>query len=88
MAILGGIVVRGRSVRPDGFFAWWLPVSMADTAGFLSSFLLITSLFILFSDLLPKRLGMAEPERLALRLHAPMLLCICLLRPLVWFYRC
>ena len=90
VAILGGIVGEGAlSPSLTAFFAWWLPVSMADTAGFLSSFLLITSLFILFSDLLPKRLGMAEPERLALRLHAPMLLCMALLRPLVWFYsRC
>ena len=90
VAILGGIVGEGAlSPSLTAFFAWWLPTSAAQTAGFLCSFLLITSLFILFSDLLPKRLGMAEPEQWALRLHRPMLLCMTLLRPLVWFYsRC
>ncbi|GAB3430873.1 hemolysin family protein [Giesbergeria sinuosa] len=90
VAILGGIVGEGAlSPYLTDFFGWWLPMPAAQTAGFLSSFLLITSLFILLSDLLPKRLGMAEPERLALRLHRPMLLWMALLRPLVWFYsRC
>lgn len=87
VAILGGIVGEGAlSPSLTDFFSWWLPTPAAQTAGFLSSFLLITSLFILLSDLLPKRLGMAEPERLALRLHRPMLLWMTLLRPLVWFY--
>ena len=75
VAILGGIVGEGAlSPYLTAFFGWWLPVAAAETAGFLVSFLLITSLFILLSDLLPKRLGMAEPERLALRVHAP---CCC-----------
>jgi CBS domain containing-hemolysin-like protein len=60
--------------------------STAQTAGFMVSFLVITSLFILFADLFPKRLGMAEPERIAVRLAPPMAWCMALLRPLVWFY--
>lgn len=87
VAILGGIVGEG-AIRPylTVFFDWWLPAAAVHTASFLAAFLLITSLFILLSDLLPKRLGMAQPERLALRLHQPMLWCMTLLRPLVWFY--
>ena len=90
VAILGGIVGEGAlSPHFSRFFGWWLPQSTAQTAGFLSSFLVITSLFILFSDLFPKRLGMAEPERLAMRVSQPMAVCMALLRPLVWFYsRC
>ena len=64
----------------------WLSESTAEKAGFLVSFLVITSLFILFADLFPKRLGMAEPERLVVRLAQPMAWCTTLLRPLVWFY--
>ena len=90
VAILGGIVGEGAlSPHFSQLFGWWLAPSTAQTAGFLCSFLVITSLFILFSDLFPKRLGMAEPERLALRVSQPMALCMALLRPLVWFYsRC
>ena len=90
VAILGGIVGEGAlSPYFTEFFALWLSATSSLTAGFLSSFLLVTSLFILFSDLFPKRLGMAMPERLAIRVSGPMAVCMTLLRPLVWFYsRC
>jgi len=87
VAILGGIVGEGAlSPHFSGLLALWLSESTAQTAGFLASFAVITSLFILFSDLFPKRLGMAHPERLAIRLAPPMAWCMALLRPLVWFY--
>ncbi|MFZ2389130.1 MAG: hemolysin family protein, partial [Polaromonas sp.] len=87
VAILGGIVGEGAlSPHFSAFFALWLEAPTAQTAGFLSSFLVLTSLFILFSDLFPKRLGMATPERLAIRVSRPMAVCMTLLRPLVWFY--
>ena len=58
----------------------------AQTVGFLASFVVITSLFILFSDLFPKRLGMAEPENMVVRLAQPMVFLMTVMRPLVWFY--
>ena len=87
VAILGGIVGEGAlSPHFSTLFEVWMAESTAQTAGFMVSFLIITSLFILFADLFPKRLGMAEPERLAVRLAQPMAWCMTLLRPLVWFY--
>ena len=87
VAILGGIVGEGAlSPHFTALAGLWLSESSAQTAGFLASFLIITSLFILFSDLFPKRLGMANPERLVVRLAQPMAWCTTLLRPLVWFY--
>ena len=87
VAILGGIVGEGAlSPHFSELFALWMSGPTAERAGFLASFLIITSLFILFADLFPKRLGMAEPERLVIRLAQPMAWCMTLLRPLVWFY--
>ena len=87
VAILGGIVGEGAlSPHFTAFFSLWLGEPTAQTAGFFASFLVVTSLFILFSDLFPKRLGMAMPERLALHVSQPMAVCTTLLRPLVWFY--
>lgn len=87
VAILGGIVGEGAlSPHFTAFFSLWLSEPTAQTAGFFASFLVVTSLFILFSDLFPKRLGMAMPERLALHVSQPMAVCTTLLRPLVWFY--
>lgn len=57
-----------------------------DTLSFILSFLTITSVFILFADLLPKRLAMIAPEKLALRVVGPMRFCIALFKPVVWFF--
>ncbi|HRA15407.1 MAG TPA: CNNM domain-containing protein, partial [Giesbergeria sp.] len=87
VAILGGIVGEGAlSPYFSALMELWVSSSTAQTVGFLASFTLITSLFILFSDLFPKRLGMARPERLAVSLVQPMAWCITLLRPVVWLY--
>lgn len=51
-----------------------------------ASFLTITTLFIVFADLIPKRLAMTAPEQVALRVVSPMQLCIRVLKPAVWFF--
>ena len=87
VAILAGIVGEA-AVRPDlgalvqhlGDAAW------AGTLASLLSFFLVTGLFILFADLMPKRFAMTHPERVAVRVVRPMMLMIFLLKPLVWFF--
>ena len=87
VAILGGIVGEGAlSPHFTALSGLWLPDASAQTVGFLASFVVITSLFILFSDLFPKRLGMAEPENMVVRLPQPMVFLMTVMRPLVWFY--
>lgn len=88
VAILGGIVGEG-AMSPLFADLWrWLDLDegQARTAGFLVSFVLTTSLFILFADLFPKRLGMTQPEALAMRVVRPMQACMTLFKPLVWVY--
>lgn len=87
VAIMGGIV-------GEGAFSPWLadmllqlmPAAYAETLAFALSFLVVTSLFILFADLMPKRLGMAAPERLAMAVAAPMSALIRWLGPVLWLY--
>lgn len=87
IAILGGIVGEG-SLTP--YFAdvlrYGLAPDTAQTVGFMLSFMVITGLFILFADLFPKRMGMTEPERLALRVVGPMQWCILVFKPVVWVF--
>ena len=88
VAILGGIVGEG-AMSPLFTELWrWsaLDDAQASTAGFLLSFVVTTSLFILFADLFPKRLGMTQPEALAVRVVKPMQACMSLFKPLVWVY--
>ena len=87
VAILGGIVGEG-ALTPHfaGLLAYAMPEERAQTLGFALSFLVITSLFIVLADLVPRRLGMNDPERLAMRTVGPMSLLTTLLKPLVWIF--
>ena len=87
VAILGGIVGES-SFTPyfhqllDGV----LPTGYVDQVSFALSFAMVTSMFILIADLMPKRIAMAIPEKVALVLVGPMLICIVLLKPFVWLF--
>jgi CBS domain containing-hemolysin-like protein len=87
VAILGGVVGEGAlSPTFASTFEVWLSPEAAQRAAFLASFVIIISVFLIFADLFPKRLGMNEPERLAVRLVGPMQLLITLFKPLVWLF--
>ena len=88
VAILGGIVGDGAfsPLVLTGLLSTGISAETAGGIAFAVSFALVTSLFIILSDLFPKRLAMAEPEALAVRLVRPMQLCASLLTPLVWLY--
>ncbi|RKW36835.1 MAG: HlyC/CorC family transporter, partial [Moraxella sp.] len=86
VAILGGSVGEGAlrpyfSVLIGQFYqGQWL-----ESIAFFSSFVLVTLLFILYADLIPKRIAMINPERAALAVINPVLLVITLVKPLAWF---
>ena len=85
IAILGGILGEG-ALRP--YFAAWLSLFYSgpwvDSIAFALSFVFVTVLFILFSDLMPKRLAMISPERIALAVVRPVHIFIRLCRPFSW----
>lgn len=87
VAILAGVV--GESAFTPFFhdaFSRLVSNELAERLGFICSFTLVTSLFILLADLIPKRIGMIAPEVIALRIIHPMRFCLVVFRPLVWFF--
>ncbi|MEI7346928.1 hemolysin family protein [Dickeya chrysanthemi] len=87
VAILAGIIGDAAfSPYFEMLFASFLPQDMSARASFICSFVLVTSLFILFGDLTPKRIGMIAPEAIAIRIINPMRFCLLVFRPLVWLF--
>ncbi len=87
VAILGGIV--GDAAFSPAFYDMlirFVSPELAEQLSFIISFTLVTSLFILFADLTPKRIGMISPEAVALRIINPMRFCLFVFMPLVWFF--
>jgi len=87
VAILGGIVGEG-ALTPHfaSGLAYLFEPEQAQTLGFGLSFVVITALFIVLADLVPKRLAMNEPERMALVVIGPMLWLVAVLKPLAWAF--
>lgn len=88
VAILGGIVGEGAFSPFIQVLlrALHVPPERVETAGLLLSFVIVTSLFILLSDLFPKRLGMVAPEKVAVSVVGPMRIFLAVFRPIVWFF--
>lgn len=88
VAILGGIVGEGAfsPFIQVVLRTFQVPAAQVETVGLLLSFLIVTSLFILLSDLFPKRLGMVAPEKVAVSVVGPMRVFLAVFRPVVWFF--
>jgi CBS domain containing-hemolysin-like protein len=87
VAILAGVVGED-SLSPvyASLFEQVLSRENAQRLAFGASFVTIIAVFLVFADLFPKRLGMNEPERLAVRLAGPMHVLIVTFKPVVWLF--
>lgn len=87
VAIMGGIIGEGMF---GPHLAELVSVMYrgpgAEQISFILSFLCITSLFILFADLIPKRIAMIFPESIAMLLVAAMEYAIRAMKPFVWVF--
>lgn len=83
VAILGGILGEA-AFRPYFIHVVELIYTgpATQTTGFVLSFIFVTSIFVLFADLIPKRIAMIAPEKVALRLIEPINLFIIACKPL------
>lgn len=87
MGILGGVV--GESLLTPHIaaaFPAFVSPGVAGSAASMLSVLLLTILFVLFSDIVPRRAAMASPEKVAMKLISPMKKCITVLSPMSWVF--
>lgn len=88
IAILGGILGE-QSLTPTislALHSLFGNATWIDTVSFLSSFFFVTSIFILFADLVPKNLAMVAPEKVAIHVVTPIVFCVTIFKPLVWIF--
>ncbi|MBR8748359.1 hypothetical protein IX317_000016 [Fusobacterium sp. DD29] len=89
VSILGGII-GNNIVGPYvvDFIDAFIPTlgTKAVFIGNLTSFILITALFIQFADLIPKRVAMIAPEKIAVTVVVPMMILIKAAKPLIFIF--
>lgn len=87
VAILGGGI--GESAISPYLQRWLSSYTQApwvEPASSLIAFLLVTFSFVLFADLIPKRLAITYPEKIALATVRIMSFSMILFKPLVWIF--
>lgn len=87
IAILAGILGE-EALTPylEHFIGYWYQGDWLKSISFTLSFIFITSLFVLFADVTPKRLAMVAPERIAVTVVRPMIFMTILFSPIVWVF--
>ena len=85
VAILGGSIGES-ALRPyfQAFLGKFYQGAWLENLAFFTSFIFVTLLFILFADLIPKRIAMISPEKMALAVINPVLVLIKICQPLAW----
>ncbi|MBV1838072.1 hemolysin family protein [Acetobacter estunensis] len=88
VGIMGGIISSDMlSPAISAIFSGWgLSATTADSLGSTASFIFITAAFVIFADLLPKRIAMNAPDRIALAIGWFPATALHLLFPFVWVF--
>ncbi len=84
VAILGG-VVGDKTFSPyfEELFLLFMPANYAQSSAFFVSFFSVTVAFVIFADLIPKRLTFTNPEKIAMNCVGVMAFLIKAFGPLV-----
>jgi len=87
VTILGGIVGEyAFTPHIKSFLFMFFEGAWIESFSFALSVFFVSSLYIIFADLIPKRLAMRAPEEVALVIVKPMLFLIVALKPFVWMF--
>ncbi|MGX2949786.1 hemolysin family protein [Ursidibacter sp. B-7004-1] len=87
VAILGGMIGEGQ-ITPYvyTFLSKYSQAEWLESVSSWLSFALVTMSFIVFADLMPKRMAMANPEKVAVKMVRIMTFSIFLFKPLVLLF--
>lgn len=88
VGVLGGIISSGMIAPPlyQYLVHWGLSIATAQTLASAFGFVLVTGMFVLFADLLPKRVAMNAPDKIALAVGWFPAAALKVLYPIVWVF--
>ncbi|ACI52889.1 protein of unknown function DUF21 [Gluconacetobacter diazotrophicus PA1 5] len=88
VGVLGGVISSELITPPLALIlhSAGLAAGLAADVASTASFLLVTGLFVLFADLLPKRIAMNAPDRVALAIGWFPAIALRVLFPAVWIF--
>lgn len=84
--VLNAVAISAGAVGESAISPYLELLVKNEAVSSVISFVLITSLFSLLADLMPRRLAMSNTEAIAVRLVRPMMLLIFIFKPVIWIF--
>ncbi|MEN2752060.1 hemolysin family protein [Psychrobacter sp. FBL11] len=84
--VLNAVAISAGAVGESAISPYLQLLFNNEAIASIVSFVLITSLFSLLADLMPRRLAMSSTEIIAVRLVRPMMLLIFVFKPIIWVF--
>ena len=84
--VLNAVAISAGAVGESALSPYLQQLLHNEAVASVISFVLITSLFSLLADLMPRRLAMSNADTIAVRLVRPMMLLIFVLKPIIWIF--
>ena len=84
--VLNAVAISAGAVGESAISPYLQQLVNNEAISSVISFVLITSLFSLLADLMPRRLAMSNTEIIAVRLVRPMMLLIFIFKPVIWVF--
>ncbi|GAF62638.1 LOW QUALITY PROTEIN: hemolysin and related protein containing CBS domains [Psychrobacter sp. JCM 18903] len=84
--VLNAVAISAGAVGESAISLYLELLVKNEAVSSVISFVLITSLFSLLADLMPRRLAMSNTEAIAVRLVRPMMLLIFIFKPVIWIF--
>ena len=84
--LLNAVAISAGAVGESAISPYLQKLFNNEAVASVISFVLITSLFSLLADLMPRRLAMSDSEAIAVRLVRPMMILIFVLKPVIWVF--
>ncbi|WP_169392216.1 MULTISPECIES: hemolysin family protein [Psychrobacter] len=83
---LNAVAILAGAIGESAISPYLEQVFHHEVAASVVSFMMVTSVFVLFADLMPKRLAMSNAEPIAVKVVRPMIFLIFMLKPLIWVF--
>ncbi len=84
--VLNAVAISAGAVGESALSPYLQRLFHNEALSSVISFVLVTSIFSLFADLIPRRLAMSDTENIAIKLVRPMLFLIFILKPIIWVF--
>lgn len=84
--VLNAVAISAGAVGESAISPYLVNLLNNETLASVLSFIIVTSVFSLLADLMPRRLAMSDSENIAVKLVRPMIFLIFIFKPIIWVF--